>query len=558
MNFTSTLTAFLGLLTASGSAAPEPPAASVSQPNIVLIMADDMGFSDLGCYGSEIETPNLDRLAADGVRFSQFYNSGRCCPTRASLLTGLHPHQAGIGYMQGDIGLPGYRGSINKDTPTIAEVLRPAGYKSYMSGKWHVAAQWKTTEVTGGWPMQRGFDKFYGTIIGAGSFYDPATLCRGNKYITPVNDPEYKPERFHYTDAISDNAVTFLKQHADESPDKPFFLYASYTAPHWPLHAFPEDIAKYKGKYDGGYAPVRKARLERLKQLGLLENVAETAPLVGVWEAQENKEWEARCMEVYAAMITQMDHGIGKILAEIEAQGRTGDTLVLFLQDNGGCAEPFGRKPPAASDLDKEYEPLGRDGLQTKIAPPIQTRDGKLAMTGPGVMPGGEDTFIAYGENWANVSNTPFRLYKHYVHEGGIATPLIAKWPAGIPVSRNGQWNHDPSHLIDIMATCTAISSAKAPKEEGISLVPAFRGEALQRSGPICFEHEGNRAVRDGKWKLVAKGLKGSWELYDISRDRAEMDDLAAANPELVSKMSAEYDSWAARCQVVPFGSWKK
>ena len=188
----------------------------------------------------------------------------------------------------------------------------------------------------------------------------------------------------------------------------------------------------------------------------------------------------------------------------------------------------------------------------------MQTRDGRAVRVGPGVMPGGEDTFIAYGENWANVSNTPFRLYKHYVHEGGISTPLIAKWPSGIPASRNGQWNHDPSHLIDIMSTLTDISSAKAPKEEGISLVPAFLGEALERDGAICFEHEGNRAVRDGKWKLVAKGLKGAWELYDISNDRAEMNDLAATNPELVSKMSAEYDAWAERCQVVPFGSWKK
>ncbi len=555
MKASSTFSFLIPPLAILCQAAPQPPVVSKSKPNIVLIMADDMGFSDLGCYGSEIETPNLDRLAADGVRFSQFYNSGRCCPTRASLLTGLHPHQAGIGYMESDLGLPGYRGSINKDTPTIAEVLRPAGYKTYMSGKWHVASHWKTMEVTDGWPMQRGFDKFYGTILGAGSFYDPVTLCRGNQYITPENDPEYQPERFHYTDAITDNAVTFLKQHATASPDKPFFLYAAYTAPHWPLHAFPEDIAKYKGKYDGGYAPVRKARLEKLAQLGLLENVGQPAPLVGDWEGVENKEWETRCMEVYAAMVTQMDRGIGKILAEIDTQGRTGDTLVLFLQDNGGCAEGLGRYEDKAT---REYQPLGKDGLQTRYVPPMQTRDGRPVRTGRSVMPGGEDTFVAYGENWANVSNTPFRLYKHYVHEGGISTPLIAKWPSGIPASRHGEWNHDPSHLIDIMATLTDVSAATPPRQEGISLRPALEGKPLERIQPICFEHEGNRAVREGNWKLVAKGLEGAWELYDMSEDRAEMRDIAESNPEKVSELSSAYESWATRCRVVPYGSWKK
>ncbi|CAN5422823.1 arylsulfatase [soil metagenome] len=532
--------------------------ARAEKPNIIPILSDDMGFSAPRCYGGEIETPHLDRLAAGGLRFSQFYNTGRCCPTRASLLTGLYPHQAGVGHMTDDNGLPGYRGDLHRDTPTIAEVLRPAGYRIYMAGKWHVTRFTAPDGPKDNWPLQRGFDSFYGTITGAGSFFDPTTLCRGETYITPENDPDYQPEVYYYTDAIADNAIAFLQDHAVEHADKPFFLYASFTAPHWPMHALPDDIEKYKGKFDGGYGPVRQARVARLKELGLLPDRWDVTQQVGDWSKVEHKEWEARCMEVYAAMIDRMDQQIGRLMAEVERQGRAENTLVLYLQDNGGCAEGMGRQNAANAKEDATYEPLGRDGLQPKIWPPMQTRDGRAVQVGPDALPGPADTYIAYGENWANVSNTPFRLYKHFVHEGGIATPLIAHWPGGIAAAVAGGWNREPAHLIDIMATAVELGGADVPAAEGVSLVPAFAGNSLERAAPIYFEHEGNRAVRDGKWKLVAKGVRGSWELYDMEADRTEMHDLSAGEGDRVESMAAAYDEWADRAGVVPFNSWRE
>jgi arylsulfatase len=433
MNISQILTALaltVGLAFSSGGFSAE---RDTSPPNIVLIMSDDMGFSDIGCYGGEINTPNLDRLAGNGLRFTQFYNTSRCCPTRAALLSGVYQHQAGIGLMTGNKNLPGYKGELGRDVVSIAEALGTAGYRSYMSGKWHVTRFTRPEGPQDNWPMQRGFSKFYGTITGAGSFYDPATLCRGNTFITPVNDPKYKPDTYYYTDAISDNAVAFLGDHAKETPEKPFFLYVAYTTAHWPMHALPKDIAKYKGKYDKGFAPIRAERLKRLKAAGLVDSSTELSPQSDDWEKVKDKPWESRNMEVYAAMIDNMDQGIGRIVAEIERQGKLDNTLIVFLQDNGGCAEGFGRYTPKKPY--RKYKPLGPDQFQTKIWPPMQTRDGRALRTGPGVMAGPEDTFIGYGRGWANVSNTPFREYKHFVHEGGVSTPLIVHWPAGGSVS---------------------------------------------------------------------------------------------------------------------------
>lgn len=458
---------------------------AAGRPNILLIMSDDMGFSDLGCYGSGIQTPNLDKLAGNGIRFTQFYNMGRCCPTRASLMTGLYPHQASVGHMMEDRGEEGYRGNLNRHSATISEVLREEGYRTYMCGKWHLTRFLNPQGDISNWPVQRGFEKFYGTINGGGSFYDPTTLCRQNTYITPENDPEDKPNgKFYYTDALSDNAARFIQQHGKESPDKPFFMYLSYTAAHWPMHALEKDIAKYKGKFDNGYEPVRKARLEKLKQLGLINAKSDSSPQAGDWSSVTNKEWEARCMEVYAAMIDNMDQGIGRVMAQLKKDGQLDNTLIFFLQDNGGCAELMGRDgkkqgPP------REWKPLGSNDLQRNIWPPMQTRDGRPVRTGPDVMPGPEDTYIGYGRGWANVSNTPFREYKHWVHEGGISTPLIVHWPAGIPKKRNGKLETQPGHLIDIMATCVDVAGAKFPKKfngnktqpmEGVSLLPHLRG----------------------------------------------------------------------------------
>ena len=539
-------------------------AAPTERPNILVIMSDDMGYSDLGCYGGEIQTPNLDGLAKNGVRFTQFYNTARCCPTRASLLTGLYPHQAGVGHMTVDHGHDGYSGQLNRHCVTIAEALRPASYRTYMCGKWHVCRNTKADGEKSVWPLQRGFEKFYGTIAGGGSFYDPTTLCRQNTLITPQNDPEYKPADFYYTDAISDNAVRFLQQHTQGSADQPFFLYVAYTAAHWPMHAHESDIAKYRGKYDAGYEPIRKARYERAKRLGVVKSDWHLSPAPSPWSEVSDKAWEARCMEVYAAMVDCMDRGIGRILEQLRSAGQLDNTLIFFLQDNGGCAENMGRTERTDQPPDN-LKPFGPDDLQPQVWPPMQTRDGRWVRSGPGVMPGPADTYVAYGKGWANVSNTPFREYKHWVHEGGISTPLVVHWPKGIPPSRRDRLQHQPAHLIDIMATCTDVAEAAYPAErdgikikplEGVSLRPAFTGKSLKRANPLFWEHEGNRAVRDGKWKLVAKENQ-PWELYDIEADRSELKDLAGKRPEQVTSMAEQWHAYAARAEVMPLGGWR-
>ena len=536
-----------------------------AKPNIIVIMADDMGFSDLGCYGGEIDTPNLDGLAAGGLRYSQFYNTARCCPTRASLLTGLYPHQARVGHMMADKDLPGYQGDLGKNCVTIAEVLNSAGYSTYMSGKWHVTKTInpKSEEQKHNWPRQRGFDRFFGTIHGAGSLWDPNTLTRGNTYVTPENDPEYQPDGdWYYTDAISDNAANYVRQHKS---DAPFFMYVAYTAPHWPMHAREKDIAKYKGKYDDGFGAIRKARYEKLKEIGLIKDEWALSDQAMDWEKVKHKQWEARNMEVFAAMIDSLDQGVGRIIDELKTQKKFDNTLILFLQDNGGCAEGgnwLGRGEGGEDRADKaSLAPLGKNGLQTKMIPD-QTRDGFPVRKGTNVMAGPADTYIGYGRGWANVSNTPFREYKHWVHEGGISSPLIAHWPKGL--KRKNEIEHQPSHLIDIMATCVSVSGATYPLDhggtkvtpmQGKSLVPTFTGGALARDA-IYFEHEGNRAVRTGKWKLVAKGPGGKWELFDMEADRTETNDLARQYPEKVKELSEQWTNWASESLVTPW-PWK-
>ena len=533
---------------------------AAKRPNIILIMSDDMGYSDIGCYGGEIQTPNLDGLAAGGIRFTQFYNTARCCPTRASLLSGLYPHQAGVGHMMSDRGYDGYRGDLNKQCVTIAEVLGDAGYRTYMSGKWHVTKQIFDNGSKHNWPLQRGFDKFYGTIHGAGSFYDPNSLTRQNDQITPLNDPQYKPKQYYYTDAISDNAVAFLQTHREENRRKPFFMYVAYTAAHWPMHALPEDIAKYKGKYDKGYGAIRDARYKRMIEMGLVDKKWAMSPQAREWDKVKNTEWEIRNMEVYAAMVDNMDQGIGRIVRELKAQGQFENTLILFVQDNGGCAEGLGRtaRNGLTSAPDNATLPaMGPDVLQTNMIPP-QTRDGFPTIMGPGVMPGPDGTYIAYGEGWANVSNTPFREYKHWVHEGGISTPLIAHWPKGI--ERTNELESTPGHLIDIMATCVDISETQYPVQrngeaikpmEGVSLAPLFSGGAIKREA-IYWEHEGNRAIRKGDWKLVAKGANGPWELYNLQDDRTELTDRSESAPELAKMLAEMWQAYAERANVLP------
>ena len=534
------------------------------RPNIVIIMSDDMGYSDIGCYGGEIQTPALDGLATNGLRFTQFYNTARCCPTRASLLTGLYPHQAGIGHMMNDRGQDGYRGELNRNCVTIAEALKPAGYSTYCVGKWHVTSHTNPSEDVDkfNWPLQRGFDRYYGIINGASSLWDPNSLTRGNKPITRENDPDYKPTRpYHFTDAISDNAVKFVKEHKGNNP---FFMYVAYTAAHWPMHARPRDIARYDGKYDQGYVAVRKARLKRMKEIGLIDRDTRMVPTIGDWNKVKDKEWESACMEVYAAMVDQMDQGIGRLVQALKGRGQLDNTLIFFLQDNGGCAESGGRgDKPFPRPEKPTFKPIPDDVIHYFGSAPKQTRDGYPVRRGH-VMPGPEDTYIGYGRNWANVSNTPFREYKHWVHEGGVSTPLVVHWPNGI--AAKNQLRREPSHLVDLMATCIDVSGANYPKKtgkksikpmEGRSLMPVFAGKSLDREA-IYWEHEGNRAVRVGNWKLVAKGRQGRWELYDLNKDRVEMNDLSKKYPERTSKLQAMWQTYAKRANVIPWPESKK
>ena len=522
----------------------------MQRPNIVLILVDDMGFSDIGCYGSEIRTPTLDRLAAGGVRFSQFYNCARCCPTRASILTGLYPHQAGVGHMVGDrhVG-PAYQGFLRDDCVTVAEVLRAAGYRTLMSGKWHVGGgytgnrpeTWRPGEPRHPIPVQRGFDRHYGMLGGAGSYFHPPYMIDDDRLIDPGRQPGY-----YLTDAISEQAVAMIDDAV--ARQQPFFLYAAYTAPHWPLHAWPDDIERYRGRYArGGWDAVRTARHEQLKAAGLLDPRWPISPRdeqAPPWPDVPAKQWEDLRMAVYAAQVDRMDQGVGRIVAALEANGVMDNTLILFLSDNGGCAEFV------AEDT----------GTPQPHRYNIPTPDGRPIRVGntPRIDPGPDDTFASYDLPWANASNTPFRLYKHWVHEGGIATPMIAHWPG---VAAAGAAAHAPCHVIDIMATCLDAAGIEHPAEfeghpvtpiEGESFLPAIRGQRWARQRAICWEHEGNRAVRLDHWKLVSK-YPGPWELYDMSTDRTELDDLSGRNPGKLRELTALYDAWAPRVGVVPW-----
>jgi len=542
-------------------------------PNIILIMTDDMGYSDLHCYGGIIHTPNLDQLAANGIRYTQFYNTARSCPTRASLLTGLHPHQAGVGHM---VDSPrdedGYRGELNDHCVTIAEVLKTVGYKNYCVGKWHVTGQTKQGQPTFNYPLQRGFDDYYGIISGAASFYDPHTLCRGNTYITIENDPVYRPDTFYLTDAIGDNSALFIKNHKE---NKPFFMYVAFTAPHWPMQAFDKDIAPYIGKFDAGWDVMRKEKYDAMVKAGLIKKEWKLSYDESVipWEKEEHKAFEKRCMEVYAGMITNMDRNVGKIIQALKETGQWENTLILYLHDNGACAEDNHGREQGRSQRpvprNSVLQPMAPDELQTFMIP-WRTRDGKPTFTGKEVLPGGPETFVNYGRGWAYYSNTPFREYKHWVHEGGIATPLIVHWPAGI--KKKGVDRHMPGQLTDIMATCVEVAGARYPyvrndkpilPMQGISLLPSFRKE-IKSDRYLFWEHESNKAIRQGKWKLVYKSTRKetdrneptpyqAWELFDMDKDRTETNNLASAHPQLVKELADTWERLAWAYKVKPY-----
>lgn len=483
-------------------------------PDIVIIIADDIGYSDFGCYGGEISTPNIDKIASNGIRFTQFHAENMCVPSRTALLTGQYH-------------LSGYDHEKNI---TIAEGLSQKNYQSYAVGKWHNYGEDFKAYSERRAPIERGFNHFYGTPIGAGSFFAPLKLSRDG---APAENEWKENEDFYYTDAISHNAVHYINE---TSKDAPLFLYVAYTAAHWPLHALPEDIDEQKGRYSIGWDSLRRQRLERMKALGVIEPDAKLSPRhpqVPSWEQEENKAWQERRMEVYAAQISRMDQGIGSIIEALEAAGRLDNTLLMVMVDNGGCHVEY--TPDRTGDF------LNRE-----------TREGQPMKVGnlPHVMPGPEDTWQSYGYGWANASNTPFRLFKQYSHEGGIRVPLIMQWSAGI--KEGNQISDQLTHIIDILPTVLDAADAKYPDTydsrnidpaDGKSMVPLVQGDNYDGHDYLCWSHAHGKAVRQGNWKLV-KSDDTSWELYNVEKDPIEVENLAKSYPDKVQKLSKLFDSW--------------
>lgn len=495
---------------------------SAERPNIVVILVDDMGFSDIGCYGSEIPTPNLDALAAGGLRFTQFYNTGRCCPTRASLLTGLYSHQAGVGHMTSDYGVTGYQGRLNDRCVTIGNIASSAGYLSVLSGKWHVGHQHKSN-----WPVARGFDRFYGIPEGGGFYFQlkkGRSIVLNEDVIHTIDKP--LPDGWYSTDAFVEHGLNFVDE--AKAANKPFLWYLAHNAPHFPLQASAEDIAKFRGKYIAGWDHLSEARYKRQIEMGLIDSnwmQAKRAKKIKAWDTltDERKDELDHLMASYAACVYAMDRSIGAMVKGLKSRGEFDNTLILFMSDNGGCAE---------------------GGIQGKmIGDPTKPKSNWMC-----------------GESWAWLQDTPFRKYKHYNHEGGIATPLIAHWPNGI--SDQGAWRTQPAHVIDIMATIKDLTAADYPAQhqgqaihplEGVSLRPAFNNQPLQREA-LYWEHEGNAAIRVGNWKLVRQGAKSSWELYNLKTDRTEQNNLAGQHRDRTIDMKQQWLKWAARCNVSPNG----
>lgn len=463
-------------------------AESSDRPNIVMIMVDDLGFADIGCYGGEIETPNLDTLAANGLRFSQFYNTAKCHSSRVSLLTGLYCDQAGSEQLS--------RGA------TFAEVLADAGYSTSMVGKWHLSKQ----------PTDFGFQRYWGHLSGATNFFtgDNTFRLNGDKWEVPE---ELNGRPFYTTHAITDFAIDFLDEAMQE--DKPFLLYTAYNAPHYPLQAPKEAVQKYEGRYDGGWDQLRRERHQRQIDSGLLPAKWELSPRpehVPAWDSlsESEQQWEGDRMETYAAMVDIVDENVGRLIAYLKEHGQYENTIILFCSDNGGC--PFER-------------------TRRRDLPPWAPR-----------------SYWTYDAAWANASNTPFRLYKQNQHEGGISSPLIVHWPEGMKADA-GSVSREPTHLIDMMPTFVELAGARYPEKigerkmdplQGHSLLPIFRGERFQPHDQLYFHFGTDRALRQGDWKLVSAKL-GRWELYNLAEDRTELNDMAAQYPERVESMAKEW-----------------
>ena len=476
------------------------------RPNVMIIMADDMGYSDLGCFGGEIQTPNLDALANNGLRFNEFYSENMCWVSRAAMLTGVYHRTSMVD------------GAIHKRCRTLPEILRDNGYQTRMSGKWHLAG--KPYQV---FPNDRGFEQFYGILGGAASFFAPAHLFRDRTNVESeaIQNPDY-----YITDAISDEASRMIRE---AKSDQPLFLYVAYTAAHWPLHAKASDVEAYRGKYSIGWDALRESRLSRMKELGVVPQDRKLSPRNGnvpSWESEENKAWQQRRMEVYAAQVTAMDRGIGKIMDALRQSGRLRNTLVLFTVDNGGCHVEY--------TVDRKGDYL-----------PQKTRDGRPVRPGnvPSIMPGPEDTYQSYGYGWANASNTPYRMFKQFDHEGGIRTPMIASWPDGIQTP--GAIVPSVAHLVDVLPTVLSVTGGELPENgtrerpiplDGHSLAGAFAGQRAADHETLFFQHSKGRALRHRGWKLVSQKGK-AWELYDLRVDPLELDDQANRRPKKLAEM---------------------
>lgn len=529
---------------------------NIKRPNILVILADDLGYSDIGCYGGEVKTPNLDRLAENGVRFTHFYNTSRSCPTRASLLTGLYPHQAGVGRMTFDDHKPGYRGTMTHNGVTIAEVLKENNYNTAWVGKWHVAEtplrpdqrQWLAHQVKHdefapkeNYPINRGFQDCYGTIYGVVDYFDPFSLIHGEDPVESV------PDNYYSTIALSDTAVAYVNKYAKS--DKPFFMYLAYHSPHWPLHALPEDIKKYENRYRCGWQKIREERYNRQKKMKLFgdcDNFLSERQFNDSWENNPDKEWDAYAMAVHAAMIDRMDQGIGKVIDALEKNGQLDNTLILFMSDNGCSNEDCQNYPEGENDR------------------PAETRDGRKIVypRNKEVLPGPETSYASVGAKWANVANTPFRFWKAKTYEGGICTPMIAHWPKGIKLPK-GSINTSYCHVIDIMATCLELSGSEYPSKYngydiqpymGLSMKSIFDTGKLSTKRDLYFEHFNEKALIDSEgWKIVQPAKNnGDWELYNLNSDRSEMHNLADKYPDRVKEMLSRYDKWEKQCKVVP------